>query len=158
MPAASKSPYPVRAAASLGASSEWGFLAPSSSWYMSPCSSLTPVSSRDRVTSEHPCKPVATAQSTSALPSLPALSGVRPWLGFLTCSGTSLPGFSFTTESGSNPPGGRNPPKLPWLIFKHFNPSPSGLKQKPAHIHTFHPFLLELPLNEDPPPPKKNQT
>lgn len=124
IPTASKSPYPVGAASSLGTSSKWGFLAPSSSWYMSPCSSLTPVSSRDRVTSEHPCKPVATAQSTPALPSLPALSGVRPWLGFLTCSGTSLPGFSFTTESGSDRPGGRNPPKLPWLIFKHINPSP----------------------------------
>ena len=117
-------PLPCEGTTSLGAPSEWSLLALSAceSWQMNCCESspLTPAPPGSGGLQSIP------AGWGSLVPSRQprvwaALSQESGHSGLLTCSGTSLPGFSFTTESGSVLTRRRKAAKAPLAGFQSLN-------------------------------------
>lgn len=120
-PAPRTLPLPCEGGASLGASCERGFLAPAPSWPGTPGPLPSPPaprsgSSRASLASEHPRRQTAGSSVPAvACRSRPPQAMAR----LVTCSGTSLPGFSFTTESGSRSgQEGRSRPSRPGSFSK----------------------------------------
>lgn len=93
----------------------------------------------DGVAPEPPCRQPGAAPRAQLSPVCPPRA--RPWPGFRTCSGTSLPGLSLTTESGSVRPGGRKRQIHPGCFSDALTPTPEGWDRSqptsPAHSSLF---------------------